>query len=328
MIVALCLCAQDPPRAFDAVIDQMARWPLSRAPDEIDVKTSQKIAGMVPDFIGSSAEVAERTRLEHPFYTVAVRKINDRCSEGFNILEFFGNPLEEMGKVIDDTIRPMAFRASAKEQFTIFIPKNFEQKDFQVLVLYSVLASRVLGSELLESGHRADAAGNEWMAKLLPDLLEISIEPGQLRSLDIGLLDQLHPEKAPNEWREQLAGRWGRCLLTFDLECAEALWTRQDVRDFVARLAQTNPAFPAYLCMRPPFGMFMVWFGSLVDRAALKGLQLDLLDPSVIALVATSIDAIQRMTGKLGANARPLIQSLLTPYPPEVTEQFLQAIFR
>ena len=122
--------------------------------------------------------------------------------------------------------------------------------------------------------------------------------------------------------------RWGRCLVSFDLEGDEPMWARPEVRRFIAAVHRSNPAFPVYLVMQPAFGMFHLWFGSLADPAALgdQGRFLNLNHPSVVNQLIHSISAIHTMMEELGFQSRPVLQALLTSYPRGLAERVLRAI--
>jgi hypothetical protein len=87
-----------------------------------------------------------------------------------------------------------------------------------------------------------------------------------------------------------------------------------------------------WLCMNPPFGMFQVWFGSLADSSAFlnQGRALDLGHASVMEHLSESIDAIRETAETLGlqAQARPLIQSFLTPYPRDFAVSIVERNYR
>jgi hypothetical protein len=146
LIVCLSLCDEDPPRAFDVLIDEMATWTLSQRPETIDSDFASRVAALLPASIGSAAEVADRARLAHPFYEAGLLAINESCSRGFHVLKFFTDPAKEMGIIVDDVLRRMVFRANSKEQFCINVPPRFDRNMTDVSLIYSVFSSRVLGT--------------------------------------------------------------------------------------------------------------------------------------------------------------------------------------
>src|SRR5262249_20810858 len=115
LIVFICLCDEDPPLAFDVVVDEMAKWPLSQKPEVFDSEFAQTVCGLLPAPIGSAAEAAEKIEMQHPFYGAGVAALNESCSRGFNVLKFFTDPVGEMEIVAPDSLRPMVFRANSKE---------------------------------------------------------------------------------------------------------------------------------------------------------------------------------------------------------------------
>jgi hypothetical protein len=329
LIASLCLGAEVPPQAFDVVVDEMATWPLSQDPKEFDPATIRKIVATVPDMIGPSSGMAEDTTPAHPLYTPAVLAIHERCAQGLNMLEFFADPVNKIEAIVNDIIRPMAFRANAKDQFAVWVPPEFDKKMVPGLLVYSVLASRILGSDLFEGVDRARVSGYEWTARLRPDMTLLEIGPSQLRNCELGLFDRFIPANRADESSQETIALWGRCVIAFDLHGDEPLWTRDEVRRFIATVRRSNPGFPAYLYMAPAFGMFQLWFGSLADSSAFfhEGRALDLGHASVMEPLTESIGAIRDMAKALGLQARPLIQSLLTPYPRDIAVSIVDRTF-
>lgn len=323
LVASLCLGAEDPPSAFDAVVDEMARWDLpGQISEESRRQTVGKVIAAVPDMIASVE--GDKTPL-HPLYTPAVLAIQKRCDQGFKMPEFYADPVNKMELILTDIVRPMVFRANAKDQFAIWVPPAFDQKMIPAFLIYSVLSSRVLGADLSETHARARVPGYEWMARLEPGVTSIESGPIELESGYSGQFDPLNPDNVPDELRGKLCALWGRCLISFGVDGDEPLWTRPQIRRFIASVYRSNPAFPVYFCMLPAFGMFQLWLGSLADPAAFPNhgtaLDLDLGHASVIGLLTESIGAIEDMAEKLNIPARPLIQSLLTPYPRDAAVQ-------
>ena len=147
LIVCLALCDDDPPLAFDVMIDAIASWPsLSQQPEAVDSDFANKVAALLPKPIGSSAEAAETIRPQHPFYGAVLSALNESASRGFNVLKFFTDPVGEMNMVAPDSLRPMVFRANSKEQFGMFLPPGFDRNMMEAMVIYSVLSAQVLGA--------------------------------------------------------------------------------------------------------------------------------------------------------------------------------------
>jgi hypothetical protein len=326
LIVSLCLGTEDPPAAFDAVVDEMARWDLPvGSSEEARLEVIEKIIAVVPAMI---QPVAGDTTPVHPLYTPVVLAIQSRCDEGFRMPEYYADPVNKIEPILKDVLRPVAFRANEKDQFAIWVPPSFDQKMIPVLLIYSVFSSRVLGAGLSAAKNTTRDQSFEWMAQLTPGVTSLEISGVELQRGNSGTLEPLNPDGASGELRRKLSGLWGRCVISFDLEGDDPLWTRQQIRDIIAAAHRSNPGFPAYFCMLPAFGMFKLWFGSLADPAAFPngGTAFDLGHASVVSLLTESIDAIQDMADELNVSARPLIQSLLTPYPRDVAMQICSAV--
>ena len=198
LIASLALCAADPSLAFDILITEVARSSLPPTPGASDYPTVQKLAtDTVPNLVGTSAEVYERTGLTHPIYTAALKAINDASYQGFSVLDFFADPANRLESIVTDGVRPMVFRANAEDQFPIFVPPKLSQGLVLAQVLYSVLASRVLGPQAYEASQRSEADGYDWLALVPPDLLDFPIEPTQLYSGELGVFDHLKPGEHP-----------------------------------------------------------------------------------------------------------------------------------
>lgn len=325
LIVSLCLGAEDPPGAFDVVVGEMATWSLSQDPQEFDSPTIRKIVATVPGMIGPDKETVS----VHPLYTPAVLAIQDKCAHGFNMPEFYADPANKIGSIMNDIIRPMVFRANAKDQFAVWVPPEFDRKMVPVLLIYSVLASRMFGADLFEGVDRTRVSGYEWTALMPPELMFLEITPDQLQCCDVEPFNRFVLGETADGLSCEICALWGRCLITFDVDGDAPIWTRDDVRRFIATIQHSNPAFPAFLSMNPEFGMFRVWFGSLADPSAFRnqGRGLDLGHASVMEHLTESIGSIEDTAEALGFQARPLIQSLLTPYPRDFAVQIVDSIF-
>jgi hypothetical protein len=118
-------------------------------------------------------------------------------------------------------------------------------------------------------------------------------------------------------------------MITFDIVSEAPVWVHDDVRRYIHSLEQVNPAFPAFLCMQPQHGMFLVWFASLAERSALRknDTALDIQAESVVSHLIQSIGAIRNTMERAGFASRPAIQSLVTSYPREMTEKLLTVLF-
>jgi hypothetical protein len=327
LIASLSLCDEDPPRAFDVLIGEMATWPLSQKPEAIDSDFAGRVSALLPTPLGSAAEATEQIPTQHPFYGAAVFAINQSCSGGFNVLKFFTDPVGEMEIILPSALRPMVFRANSKEQFGIIMPPGFDRKLMEPLLLYSVFSSRVLGSASASIARLQEgASGYEWLAHITPVPVQLDIEPDRLQRCDLGDLATMGVSGDADD--ANLVALLGRCIITFDIASEAPVWVEEDVRRYMQSLERVNPAFPGFLWMQPAHGMFLVWFASLAERSALhkNDTTLDLQHDSVVSYLIRGISAIKNMMETAGYAPRPVIQSVLTSYPREMQEKLLQEL--
>lgn len=158
----------------------------------------------------------------------------------------------------------------------------------------------------------------------------------------------------------------GRCLLAFPSldKDPRPVWQVPEARTFVRKLFEAMPYFPYYLNLMPESGSFMLFFGCLADLKAFlpvgegdqnpKGLQrileiirgerrlkrlqglatpaeesvayLNVLHPSVVEAVSTSLVAVTELCRSLGEDPRGVQEQLLAPYAPEVRKAVLACV--
>lgn len=327
LIANLALCAEDPPLAFDELLDSLARSGEPGGEGQHDADWVMATAGgAVSGFIGTAAEVYEAdAEARHPVYTGTLHLINEACGRGLSILDYFADPAGALELFADDVIGPVVLRPNDKHQFPIILPRNMERTDIELLLLLAVLASRVA-----PLGNLADDGGDAAMA-WLPDLQDrltvLEQSPGQVRAGDLGGLRQLDPGRASQDLARSLCGLWGRCALSFGIEDNTPLYRRADVQAYIRQLAHEQPAFPAYLESSTTLGMFVVWFGALADAEAWHGeTSLSINHPSVTDRVIEAAEAIDRLARGQRLDASPLLQGLLRPYARAQVQQVLAAL--
>jgi hypothetical protein len=120
----------------------------------------------------------------------------------------------------------------------------------------------------------------------------------------------------------RLAGLGGRVILTFPIPAADprAVWEVPSVRAYVRALADAMPYFPFYLLTDPRFGMFEVYFGSLVDPEQLEAGTFDLLQKENFVVVAPALLATMQFADGLGADGEASVRALLAVFPTEVVD--------
>jgi hypothetical protein len=328
LIASLALCADDPPQAFDELVDVLARRAAPEpsdggAPDTDWVLAAAGVA--ISGFIGSSVQVLEADdSARHPIYTPALAMINEACGRGLRVVDFFGDPRPGLELIANEAVRPTVFRPTRSDQFPVIVPRRMKDAEVLDLLLMAVLASRV-ASAAPPGADEGDVPW-AWLAEVRGDLLVLEVKPPQLQSRELGALAALDPAATTPALARKLCALWGRCALTFDLDDADAVWLRADVRAFVAALAKEQPAFPIYLDPDPDLGMFIVWFGALAEPEALHGTNLNLNHHSVVSQVMRAVEAISALAQGLGASAQPAVQRLLSPYPRGRVKTVLAAL--
>ena len=329
LIASLALCAEDPPLAFDELLDALARRPTPEVDDDDAADTDQVVQAAnqaVSAFIGTSASVLQADdRMRHPIYTRALAAINAACDRGWRAIDFFGDPHCNLASIADAAIRPTVFRPTGDDRFPVIVPKGMSDDQATDLLLLAVLASRVNPAAPRDAGAAEDARF-AWLAEVGSRPVALEVQPAQLHTGDFGGLAALDPGAVPAAMRRDLCRWWGRCALVFDIDDPGPVWLRADVRRFIARLAAAQPAFAVYLDPTPQADMFVVWFGALADPQALPGHALDLMHPSVVDRVMAAVQAIVTLADGLGLSARPAVQRLLTPYPRAQVEAMLAAL--
>jgi hypothetical protein len=126
----------------------------------------------------------------------------------------------------------------------------------------------------------------------------------------------------------RLADLGGRIILTFPIPAADprAVWEVPSVRAYVRALADAMPYFPFYLLTDPRFGMFEVYFGSLVDPRQLKAGAFELLREENFVVVASALLATMQFASAVGANGEASVRALLAVFRTEAVDYMLDSL--
>lgn len=327
LISNLALCCDDPPEALDRLLDELARRPRPAAPGHTDIDwVRDALQAAHCGVIGSAGQVLDADRtLHHPVYVPAVHALGEAFDHGWDLMAFFANPAQGLGKIASQVTRPTVFRANARDQFLVIVPPPLEESHVTTLLLFATLASRIVADAPLAEAAETAAEDDRWawLPEVRSELVQLSMRRVQVERVDLGTLAALDPAQAGLDDRRLLCRLWGRCALTLDIDDPAPLWTRPDVRRFIHALAEAQPAFPVYFAPNAAFGMFTFWFGTLADPAAWQGTRLAIQHPSVSQWVMSTVVAIDRLAKSQGLSARPALQGLLTPYDRDQVQALL-----
>jgi hypothetical protein len=179
------------------------------------------------------------------------------------------------------------------------------------------------------------------------------------RQLSLESLEDALPDHATNLRRMR-----GRCLLTFPLDAdPRTIYEIPEARAFIRALFEAMPYFPYYLDFDLAAGSFSLFFGCVADPEALQpgraqeemveerqvreyweervkllrrqgkaiaeeetSWHLNIMHPSVIDAVSTSVAHLSGFCRALGDDPIPTIEALLTPYPDESRQEILATI--
>jgi len=325
LIVSFALCADDPPLAFDELVDALARShpPAQGAVDPDWVRAAAQDA--IGTLIGSSGQVRDANpAMHHPVYSKALAALDAAFDRDWKLLDYFTDPGQGLKTIVDDDIRPTVFLPNERDQYLIILPKHFSEVELQALLIHSVLASRTAPG-IAPVDPRPDLA-LAWLAETASRPIQLEVRKEQMEQRDLGGLASIDPRRQTPGDARFLCRWWGRCGLTFQIDDPAPIWEHAGIRRFIRDLADAQPAFPVYLVPDPEAGMFVVWFGSLADTEAWQGRQLDVQHASVVREVIAAIGAIESLARSLGVSARPAIQRVLSPYERTQVQSILAAL--
>jgi hypothetical protein len=168
----------------------------------------------------------------------------------------------------------------------------------------------------------------ERLAQVEPDipcLIAVGAEDMRRSAIDL-FVENLRVETASPDRAKKMANLWGRCVLTFPLDDDPRHITRiPEARSYITSLHQAMPYFPCYLDFRPGFGMFIVYFGCMAEPDAMSddGTAINVMHQSVLDKLEESLLAIKAAGALLNKNTRPILRAILSCYPDEVAEDYL-----
>lgn len=159
-------------------------------------------------------------------------------------------------------------------------------------------------------------------------LFDVRAEDLEHGSID-NLVRALFAEGASVARANKMASLWGRCVITFPLDNDPRHITQiPEARAYIAKLHETMPYFPCYLDFRAEWGMFIVYFGCQAPSEAMVNdrTAINVMHPSVLDKLEESLRAIKALAERLGKNPRPIWRSILSYYPDEVAEEYLNQL--
>jgi hypothetical protein len=159
-------------------------------------------------------------------------------------------------------------------------------------------------------------------------LFDVRPEDLEHGSID-NLVRALLVEGASADRANKMASLWGRCVITFSLDNDPRHITLiPEARAYIAKLHETMPYFPCYLDFRAEWGMFIVYFGCLAQSEAMVNdlTAINVMHPSVLDKLEGSLAAIKSLAERLGKNPRPIWRAILSYYPDEVAEEYLNQL--
>jgi len=126
----------------------------------------------------------------------------------------------------------------------------------------------------------------------------------------------------------RLADLGGRIFLTFPIPLSDPrhVWEVPSVRAYVRALADAMPYFPFYLVTDPRFGMFEVYFGSLVDPRLIKAGTFNLLQEENFVVVAPALLTTMQFADALGADGEATVRALLAVFSPEAVDYIMNSL--
>ena len=140
-------------------------------------------------------------------------------------------------------------------------------------------------------------------------------------SLDISGFEGASPDGKSDAERRRQCNDWGTWVIEF--EDVQHPSRSPEVRAYLRKLAERNPALPAYFSMWLNRQMFALWIGSIsAPEAWSDNGALELTHDSVLSNVAITLRAIVELGRSLGVDAGPIVQSLTVIYPRDMSQQF------
>ncbi|MFE4467257.1 hypothetical protein ACFRFH_00455 [Leifsonia sp. NPDC056824] len=335
-IASLSLSFTDPPRAFQAIVQEIARtFPVT-------TQTVEAAAVMV------SADVSElvgwpftfESEYRHAFLQTQYARAKDWVEEsGLSADDL----LEDVTSLVKCPVRPAVVYGTREDETFETIPgddlltiiDSLSDDELRASMTYQFTIAAVSQylikthlTALLHEGDSAALTGNSWLATMPTNIPVLAVDiPTIVAARAAGedvepLLDQQarnivkflcwNPATGASEPMPR-----NRVILSFDGDFEGEVWEDGLAQRLCRRLAEHCPLAPLFLAHLPDNASQLLWFGCVAPNAA-EGTRIFLAHPEVATEIRRLFDEVERVREATGTDLSLALESFLLPVPPEV----------